>query len=246
MEPVCSVLLLHGILADAGLAVLFVRDEDPARTGGGLILEPGAPGVAAAREPLSGGSWFGLRPGLAAGLVNRDPGARPGPRSRGLLLLDLLRGGGSLEAALADLPERAPAGRHGAFRLFLGDGRRLFTVDGPEGELPRPPQEVPAGAWILRHQGGLGEAPEAFRPRRGEDCRGWSRRALAALARHEPPGDPLCRHAKVDGGHASVNTTLAALDPAGRPLALAHGQGPPCRGRLREASEILAAWRGGG
>jgi len=233
----CSVLLVHGLLADAPLAVLFVRDEEPGRAGRPPAVRPRAPGVLAPWDPREGGTWFGLsRHGFLAGLVNRRGDALPeGRASRGRLLLEAL-GGRSAAQALRTAHDLFARGSYGGLRFFAGDPARLAWIDLAVGEAPSSVRDLSGAAWLLRHTVRPEPLAEPLRPAKGETTSDWFRRALAQVAAHRPEGDPLCHHGVE---HASVDTTLAALDPQGAPLLFFHAGGPPCGIPPGDLSQVI-------
>jgi len=242
---VCSVLLLHRVLADAALAVLFVRDEDPARRGLAPGILAGAPPVLAPRDPRAGGTWFGLAAAaFLAGLVNRPEDPLPeGARSRGLLLLDALRAA-TPRQALEHAAGAAAARPHGGCRVFAGDGRVLLWRELPAAGPPGPVRTLEPGTWLLRHRQPPRPAPGSLLPAApGVHFLEWWGGIRPLLRAHGPASDPLCLHGD---RRASVDTTLAVLDPAGRPVRLAHRPGPPCAGPLRDASALLRFLAGSG
>ena len=92
-----------------------------------------APGLYAGRDLQAGGTWLGVsRDGRFAALTNiRDPRQAKGPRSRGELPVEFLRGALDAEAFLAGLRPRL--GDYSGFNLLLGDRRRLFFFNSEEG-----------------------------------------------------------------------------------------------------------------
>lgn len=237
----CSVLLLHRALSNTPLAVFFVRDEELGRAGDPPELREDWPGILAPRDPRAGGTWLGVNAGgLLAGLVNRRGDPLPdGARSRGQLLLGLLQAE-SVEAALEGARRRLDQEVFGGCRVFLGDGRRLCLLDLPAGEPLGEVRELGPGAWLLRHTRHAEAAPEMFQPAEGEAFAAWSARARRRAAAHLPEEDPLCKHGE---SHGSVDTTLLALDSAGRPAAFLHGEGSPCQAEMRDYGGLLQSLR---
>ena len=109
------------------------RDEFYERASLPLSEWADAPGLYAGRDLQAGGTWLGVsRDGRFAALTNiRDPRQAKGPRSRGELPVEFLRGALDAEAFLAGLRPRL--GDYSGFNLLLGDRRRLFFFNSEEG-----------------------------------------------------------------------------------------------------------------
>lgn len=237
----CSVLLLNRVLSGTPLVVIFVRDEALARGGSPPEVRADAPGVLAPRDPLAGGTWFGVSArGFLAGLVNRKGDPIPADaNSRGQLLLAALRENGAA-AALRRVAEEVTARPFGGCRVFAGDGKELAWVDAPVAAAPSPPRRLAPGAWLFSHAHQPGPPPPLFLPQAGETAEAWLRRAWGGIAAHEPQGAPLCHHGHT---HGSVDATLAALGTHGEPVLFRHACGPPCGGEPEDFSHLLAFLR---
>src|SRR3954447_20357315 len=90
----CLLALFYRAVGDAPVVVGANREEFYARGGLPPRLLGGRPAVLAGLDPAAGGTWLGVNEhGLLVALTNRPKSAvPPRPRSRGLLVRDLLRG----------------------------------------------------------------------------------------------------------------------------------------------------------
>lgn len=121
------------------------RDEFHARSSLPLAEWQDSPGLYAGRDLQAGGTWLGVTAtGRFAALTNiRAPHQPPGPRSRGELPVDFLRGDGDAEGFLEQL-----AGRHAdysPFNLLLGDRHGLYFFNSQEGQ----PHRLSPGVYGL-------------------------------------------------------------------------------------------------
>ncbi|KAF1051891.1 MAG: hypothetical protein GAK43_02200 [Stenotrophomonas maltophilia] len=115
------------------LIVAANRDEFYARPTRPLGAWEDAPGLFAGRDLEAGGTWLGIgAEGRFAALTNvRDPGQPLGPRSRGELVADYLRGQHSPATYLDALATRAA--EYSGFNLLLGNPRELYFFNSCEG-----------------------------------------------------------------------------------------------------------------
>ena len=130
---------LSVIAWNSGVRLAFNRDELRRRP---IALPPrivrcGQRRAVMPIDPPSGGSWIGVNDaGLACALLNVNPPYRPTdsfPRSRGLIVPELLRHGSLADAIVAILAQ--PLDEYPPFRIFLTNGRRHVSVRHDNGEL---------------------------------------------------------------------------------------------------------------
>ncbi|MBB1518856.1 NRDE family protein [Aquipseudomonas guryensis] len=121
------------------------RDEFYNRTSLALGEWPDAPGLYAGRDLQAGGTWLGVSAdGRFAALTNiRDPRQAKGPRSRGELVVDFLRGTLDAEHYLAELSERLE--QYSGFNLLLGNRDALYYFNSEQGQ----PRRLQAGLYGL-------------------------------------------------------------------------------------------------
>lgn len=238
------------LIRPEGFDLFFNRDEKNERSpaDGPQELVLGGRRVLAPRDPDGGGTWIGVNElGLALGLLNAwdlpDVAPRAGePRSRGLLVRDLLDAGDldEVEARLAGLDLELFRGFHlAAFapgrapHLHSWDGRALATR---AAEAPLSSSSWNAGIARAARRGQL--------ERLGRDPGGLDAETLLRFhASHEPERGPVsvCMHrddaSTVSATHVHVGPDEVRLryapgspctTPLGAPLRLRRGA--PVRG----------------
>ncbi|VXA93158.1 conserved hypothetical protein [Pseudomonas sp. 8AS] len=96
-----------------------------------------APGLYAGRDLQAGGTWLGVTAdGRFAALTNiRDPNQAKGPRSRGELPVEFLRGALDAESYLAEVVERRE--QYSGFNLLLGNRHELLFLNSQDGRIRR-------------------------------------------------------------------------------------------------------------
>ncbi|NLY58443.1 MAG: NRDE family protein [Gammaproteobacteria bacterium] len=96
--------------------------------------EEGQPDLLAGKDLEAGGTWLGVtRSGRFAALTNiRSPQARPGPLSRGKLVLDYLTGRMSPQAYMQGLSDSL--GEYAGFNLLAGSMQELWFLNSDEGQ----------------------------------------------------------------------------------------------------------------
>lgn len=121
------------------------RDEFYHRPSQALAEWPDAPGLYAGRDLQAGGTWLGVNAaGRFAALTNiRDPRQAQGPRSRGELVVEFLRG----ELSAPDYLEQVSAqlDQYSGFNLLLGDREQLYFFNSDESQ----PRRLEAGLYGL-------------------------------------------------------------------------------------------------
>lgn len=116
------------------LVLLGNRDEfhpRPTRAAS-FWTDEGHPELLAGKDLQAGGTWLGVtRNGRFAALTNiRSPGARPGPRSRGKLVLDYLTGDLSPADYLRSLTDDIDG--YAGFNLLVGTTDQLWHLNSEE------------------------------------------------------------------------------------------------------------------
>lgn len=147
------------------LIVAANRDEFYARPTQALAAWEDAPGVHAGRDLEAGGTWLGVGPqGRFAALTNiRDPGQALGPRSRGELVADYLRGELGVEAYLDQVASRSKL--YSGFNLLVGDTGQLGYLHAREAT----PRLLEAGVYGLSNAGLDTPWPKLVKARSGLD-----------------------------------------------------------------------------
>ncbi len=130
---------------DYPLIVLANRDEFHARPAAPARFWAEAPQLLAGRDLSAGGTWLGVtRQGRFAALTNvREPGMRPGGRSRGLIVSAYLQGDARAEAYAADVT--VEGGEYSGFNLLASDGDSLWWTSNRGAG----PQRLDPGVYLL-------------------------------------------------------------------------------------------------
>ena len=131
------------------LVVAANRDEFHSRPSLPLGCWEDAPWIIGGRDLQAGGTWMGVTArGRFAALTNiRAPGQAIGPRSRGELPEQYLRGNLPPADYLAELAERR--GEYAGFNLLVGDRQTLWYLNSHDGQL----QALQAGVYGLSNAG---------------------------------------------------------------------------------------------
>ena len=258
----CTLIVLHRVVADVPLVIAANRDEfydrpseGPAirRTAGGTVLAP--------LDLREGGTWLGVNSrGVFAALTNRraetDP--RTDRRSRGLLVMDALEAGSAAEAAdrieervsegSARDSSRSSTGAYNPFNLFIADLERAFTIT--HLETPQriqlapgahvignvaPTERIPKLARIARAARLAGRAPsDSVLDELANVCRGHEGASTEAACVHAPGAGP---------GYGTRSSILLKIGAAGivndSRSELRYADGAPCKTRYEDFTPLL-------
>ena len=231
----CTVLLGRDVTGRGEILIAANRDEDPARPSDppGVLLD--SPRLVGGRDRVAGGTWMAVRTPQASDespsvtmLLNRRPlpGAPPGARSRGLLVIDVARATDPRATALAE----AASGRYGPCTLLHASPAACWWLAIP-GDGPVRSGHVAAGWHAITHA----EMDDPTEPRTawlmGELAR-WSERTaepaleeLASLLAHhgDATSPAVCLH---EGRMQTVSAALIALSR--ERVHYRHAEGRPC------------------
>ncbi len=238
----CLVALFLGAVEDAPLVVGTNREERYDRPGEPPQILNGPCRAVAGIDPQAGGTWLGLNDhSVLAAVTNRQKAEVPAqPRSRGLLVRDLLlncrSAGDAVEAAERELR----TGRYAGCNLVLADRERAVVLHGGDRVSVRPlapglhvltnhdvdwegdPRVGHALAWLGRRRyGGSGDCLAALKELCGQ-CGG------------ECPA--ICLDY---GDRGTVSSTLIALRGSLAESTYLHAQGPPDRTPYEDYSGLL-------
>ena len=241
----CTIAILHGVLADAPVALAANRDElyqRPARAPVAL-----APGIVGGQDLVAGGSWLAFTAdGRFAAVTNqREPITAPAPRSRGAWVLEILAAGD--RAAMAAYVDALEPRDYASGNLVFGDAHGVEVAylrrDGG-----RARHALGPGITVLANDriDAPGQPKQARLRALLAGAGDWAalrRLAPGALADHAVPADvpprapgspvppeawpalqAVCVHT---ARYGTRSATIAALAP-GRVLGLAWADGPPC------------------
>lgn len=242
----CTLVVAARVVPGFPLVVVANRDEQRDRASSPPRWWTAAPGFVAPRDDVAGGTWLGFNEaGVFVAITNRFLGPRdPSRTSRGLLVLDALRGASAREvhAAMGTLDPARYNGFHLVYaddrdvlatvsdgrelaQLTLGDGlsivtERSFGADGRGNDDSRRVDKITA-AWT-----NLMQSDGPFDPAR----------ATGLLAEHDET-DPLgatCIHLDELQYGTRSSMVLSLSDPSSRaqlPMErtrLLWAEGPPC------------------
>jgi hypothetical protein len=232
----CTLILLRGVVRGFPLVLAMNRDEFLDRPSGGPRLWPGAPPLLAPVDLRSDGTWCGLSgSGLLVAVTNRGrEGEREASkRSRGKLVLDLLRGGRT--EARQTLEENGYAGRFNGFHALVADPEGAFLAESDTSGLRV--EEVDRPLTVMTN----GEpTPDIRRLMSDVDANGtrtWpeAEGTLAALLRRHDL--PTCRHLEDRGTRSSILFALPGAGLSGGKLLYA--EGPPCTTPYEDRSRLV-------
>jgi uncharacterized protein with NRDE domain len=237
----CLVAIFFRVVEDAPLVVGANREEFYARGGEPPQILAGVCRALAGRDPVAGGTWFGVNErGVLIAVLNRpktDP--PPSPRSRGLLARELLECPSA--SAAVDRAAQALSNNHYAgCNIVCADTERAVVVHAADWLRVRP---LPLGVHVLTasdvNDGSdrrLGHAHWWLLQRpyqTGADCVA----ALKELCAQRGNGDPAICLRGADRG--TVSSSIVALRPELRDSAYLHAQGPPDRTPYQDYSALL-------
>ncbi len=260
----CTLVVFHRCFPDAPLVAAANRDEFLHRP----ALPPAIRNWAGVRvlAPLdaqAGGSWLGVNAqGLFVALTNRPTRqGRPSPRSRGLLVKDLLGACRSAEQA-AEALRALPGRRYNPFNVLAADGRRAFVAMHPEAAGESPAGGRPCGVQVQvnelapgAHVVGNADPDARDHPKtarmllRAEQIAAAGPEAaptalaaladLAELCRSHEGGGPLeaaCVHA---GEYGTRSSMLLCLAQQSRESRFLFASGAPCNTGYEDLTPLL-------
>ncbi len=237
----CLLVLFFRVVDDAPLVAGANREEYYARGGEPPQILPGPVRAVGGRDPTAGGTWFGVNEhGVVAAVTNRPKSELPPkPRSRGLLVRDLLGCGTAKTAAdlaAQELDKNPYAGcnvvcadKDSAYVLQSGDWLRVRPL--PPGIHVLTAHDVNDGSdrrighslWWLNQR--------AYTTAR--DCIAALKELCAQTGNGDPP---ICLRGKQGG---TVSSSIVALRfPLNRSIYL-HAQGPPDRTPYQDYSALM-------
>jgi uncharacterized protein with NRDE domain len=227
----CLLAILWRVVDDAPLLVAANREEAYARPGTPPQLVDDPVKFVAGLDPTAGGTWLGLNAhGVLVAVTNGWKSAvPPQPRSRGLLVRDLLQSRTAQEAtqrAVKELEARPYAGCN----LLCADVKSINVIQASDWLQVSP---LPPGGHVLVNNGrlnDLGEPRIAFAQdwfaqqscTTGEE---WLKVFPQLCGQREKKDKPaICKRGK-DGG--TLSSSLVLLRPSVRLSRYLHAQGPP-------------------
>jgi len=128
----CLLAILYRMFDEAPVVLLANREEEFARGGSGLDLRSAAVPFVAGLDPAAGGTWLGVNAaGLIVAVTNRPKSdLPPEPRSRGLLVRDLLGGMQSASEGVRAAARELGTGHYAGCNIVCADAESLGVVHG--------------------------------------------------------------------------------------------------------------------
>ncbi len=237
----CLLALFFRVVEDAAVIAGANREEYYQRGGEPPRLLEGPIRAVAGVDPAAGGTWFGVNENsvLVAVTNRRKLDVPPQPRSRGLLVRELLACPSAAEAvdrAIHALEQNQYAGAN----FLCADASRAVVIQAGDWLRIRP---LPPGIHVLTNRD-VNDASDArlnyaldWLNRRPYDSTADCLRALRQLcAQHEPDDPPMCFR---DDERGTVSSSLVALRATRTDSTYSHAQGPPCRSPYVDYSHLL-------
>ncbi len=237
----CTLILLWRSVDGYDVVLGMNRDELSARPADPPSVVEGSPTLVAPRDRLAGGTWIGASGnGLFAALSNRRGRTSPTARSRGLLLLDVLRTP-TIPAVDLLLQREAAEREYNFFNVLVGTRRdlRFFRYDG-QVSVTRGHE----GLNVLTNEGGNVEGDLKVETVRNLLSKAPTRAVTdavhtlqATLRTHAAAGGvSLCNHATGGGTVSSTILAISNADPGEN--VLLYADGAPCQTPYRDYHEV--------
>jgi uncharacterized protein with NRDE domain len=237
----CLLALFYRVVEDAPLVVGANREEAYSRGGEPPQILEGPLRAVGGRDPVAGGTWLAVNErGVLVAITNRVKSEVPKPpRSRGLLVRDLLGCASAAEAvelATRELNEN----RYAGCNLAIADAERLVVLQAGDWLRVRP---LPAGIHVL-----TGRDVNDESDRRTMHARWWlsqrrytySWECVAALkelcSQTGDGGPPICLHGPIGG---TVSSNIIVLAPTLFRSRMLHAQGSPDVTPYQDYSSLL-------
>jgi uncharacterized protein with NRDE domain len=238
----CLLALFFRAVEDAPVVVGANREEFYACGGEPPQVLDGPVRAVAGVDPQGGGTWLGVNAhGVLVAVTNRARSQPPPrPRSRGLLVRDLLTSCASAREATDRAVRALDKGPYAGCNLLCADADAAVVLEAGDWLRVRP---LPPGLHVLTNH----DVNDAHDPRLGHALWWLSERtyahagacvaALKELCGQPGNGDPPMCVRKADRGTVS-SSVVALRSPPGRSTYL-HAQGPPDRTPYQDYSRLL-------
>jgi uncharacterized protein with NRDE domain len=243
----CLLALLFRTIPDAPVVVGANREEAYARHGEPPQLLAGRLRAVGGRDPIAGGTWLGANEfGVLAAVTNRQKAHVPDqPRSRGLLIRDLL-GCANATEAVTYVEKELRRGAYAGCNVLCADSLRAYIVQAGDEVcvLPLAPgiHVVTAHDVDDQRDPRLAYALSWLRERNLENA-DQSVAALKELCGQNKPGRPsMCLRG--DHGGTISSSVIALRSPLDQSLYW-DAQGPPDVTPYQDASHLFQVLKGG-
>jgi uncharacterized protein with NRDE domain len=238
----CTLILLWRAVDNYDVVLGMNRDESAMRAAEPPTLIDGTPPIAAPRDRQAGGTWLGASGnGLFGALSNRRGRTSTTARSRGLLLLDVLRTS-TVPAVDILLQRETQEHEYNFFNVLAGTRRdlRFFRYDG-QVSMTRGHD----GLNVMTNEGGNVEGDPKTELVRDLASKAPVRtvqdavRTLQATLRTHASGTgvSLCNHAMGGGTVSSTILGISNADPGEN--VLLYADGAPCQTPYRDYHEVV-------
>ena len=238
----CTLILLWRAVDGYDVVVGMNRDELATRPAEPPSFLEGSPALVAPRDRQAGGAWIGASGnGLFAAVSNRRGRISTTARSRGLLLLDVLRTP-TVPAVDILLQRETREHEYNFFNLLVGTRRelRVFRHDG-QVSVTRGHE----GLNVLTNEGGNVEGDPKVETIRNLISKAPIRtvadsvRTMQTTLRTHATGTgvSLCNHAMGGGTVSSTILAISNADPGEN--VLLYADGAPCQTPYRDYHEVI-------
>lgn len=236
----CLIAVLYRMFDDAPIVLLANREEEYARGGTTIARQHGPVPYIAGTDPTHGGTWLGINAHrLVVAVTNRPKSNVPeAPRSRGLLVKDLLEHSSAGRAAEMAAKEIA-SGSYRGCNLLCADSESLWVVHGGDWLRVR---SLSPGIHIMTngdvndpHDGRI----RAIATSLHQDPSHSAADALKQLQRFACVVDgpaPICLRGEHRGTVASTLLSISSQRRRGR---LLHADGSPDRCEYKDRTDLL-------
>jgi uncharacterized protein with NRDE domain len=239
----CLLAIFFRVVPDAPLIIGANREEHYDRGGEPPQILPGIIPAIGGRDPVAGGTWFGVNArGVVIAVTNRPLTDMPSkPRSRGLLTRELLGCSTAKEAVDLAVTELSTK-RYAGCNLFCGDHERAVAIAGAEWLRVRP---LPPGIHVLANRDiNDGSDPRVLYALDWLGQRDYPDAASCVTAlenlcsQGEGEHPPICLHG-AQGGTIS-SSIVAVRDPLTRSI-YRHAQGSPDKTAYLDCSALFTS-----
>jgi uncharacterized protein with NRDE domain len=240
----CLLALFFRVVEDAPVIVGANREEFYARGGEPPQLLDGPVRAVAGVDPTAGGTWFGVNEHrVVVALTNRIKSEPPAqPRSRGLLVRDLLASS-SAKLAADSAASQLSQGRYAGCNVVCADPSSAFVLHSGDWLRVRP---LPPGIHVLTAHDVNDESDRRIGHalwwlsqrsyRNSADCI----QALKELCAQRGNGDPpICLGGEKGG---TVSSSIIALKSSWAQSLYLHAQGPPDKTAYDDYSALFRDW----